>query len=396
MSGRIPWSALALMGSICLLALATVHPGPVVTVANAALSDYQRITIQPKPPPGDIVVGNQDLPVLVNTGIESCPPCQRMASSLLELQTEYGHVFQTYYYDTQKVPEALTVFQALTVPTQIFYAADGTELHRNEGFLAKHHILEQWRELGMVVQPAERSASVWDWLSFENLLSSLTLAVRGAAPTALLAAFFWGVLSIVLSPCHLAGIPLIVGYINGQKVETSGRAISLSLLFGLGILGSIVIVGIISASAGRLLGDLGPLPYYILSGVFILFGLNLTGLVPMGCLVPNRLLPKAPGKRGALALGLVLGIGLGPCTFVYMAPILGLTMAMAATDLYYGLVLLLLFAVGHCLFLMLASMSPRFIQFFLRWNERSLSAPVLKKVCGALLILGGAYLAYTA
>jgi cytochrome c-type biogenesis protein len=396
MSDNIPRSALILLGSIWLFTMLLFFPPSVLTPAHAAPSAYQRITVQPKPPPSDILTGQQNLPVLVNTGIESCPPCQRMAAFLLELQADYGHVFQIFYYDTQKEPEALTAFQSLTVPTQIFYAADGTELHRNEGFLSKHHILDQWRELGMEVQPAGRSASAWYWFSFENLLSSLTLAVRGAAPTAMLAAFFWGVLSIVLSPCHLAGIPLIVGYINGQKVETSGRAMSLSLLFGLGILGSIVIVGIVTATAGRLLGDLGPLPYYILSGVFILFGLNLTGLVPMGCLVPEKLLSDMPRKRGALALGLILGIGLGPCTFVYMAPILGLTLAMAATDLFYGLLLLLLFAAGHCLFLMLAGMSPRFIQFFLRWNERSLSASVLKKMCGALLILGGAYLAYSA
>ncbi|WP_051822638.1 cytochrome c biogenesis protein CcdA [Desulfonatronum thiodismutans] len=396
MSDTIPRSALLLLGGIWVIAALLLLPRTVVTPAHAALSDYQRITSLPKPTPADILSGTQDLPVLVNTGIESCPPCQRMASSLLELHRDYGHVFLTFYYDTQKEPEALTAFQSLTVPTQIFYASDGTELHRNEGFLSKHHILEQWRELGVVVQPVGKAASIRERLSFENMLSSLTLAVRGAAPTAMLAAFFWGVLSIVLSPCHLAGIPLIVGYINGRKVETSGRAMSLSLLFGLGILGSIVIVGIVTAAAGRLLGDLGPLPYYILSGVFILFGLNLTGLVPMGCLVPNKLLPDMPRKRGALALGLILGIGLGPCTFVYMAPILGLTLAMAATDLFYGLLLFLLFAVGHCLFLILAGMSPRFIQFFLRWNERSLSASVLKKVCGALLILGGAYLAFTA
>lgn len=392
----IPRIALSLLGSVCILAALLHPPRSMITAAHAALSDYQRITLQPKPRPGDILAGKQELPVLVNTGIESCSPCQRMASSLLELQAEYGHVFQTFYYDTQKDPEALGVFHSPTVPTQIFYAADGTELHRNEGFLSKHHILEQWRTLGLPVHSAGKSASAWDWLSFENVLSSLTLAVRGAAPTAMLAAFLWGVLSIVLSPCHLAGIPLIVGYINGQKVETAGRAMYLSLLFGAGILASIVLVGIVSATAGRMLGDLGPLPYYVLSGVFILFGLNLTGLVPMGCLVPERLLSSMPRKRGALALGLFLGIGLGPCTFVYMAPILGLTMTLAATDLFYGLLLFLLFAVGHCLFLMLAGMSPRFIHFFLRWNERSLSASVVKKICGVLLILGGAYLAYTA
>ena len=50
----------------------------------------------------------------------------------------------------------------------------------------------------------------------EQLFTTLTHAVEGTPLVALSAALIWGILSILLSPCHLASIPLIVGFIDEQ------------------------------------------------------------------------------------------------------------------------------------------------------------------------------------
>jgi cytochrome c biogenesis protein CcdA len=319
-----------------------------------------------------------------------------MAPFLLEFQQNYSQVFETHYYDIHKDSDASEVFQVITVPTQIYYDPEGNELYRNEGFIYGEHILEQWRLLGLPVEYLDRSSSLDQILSLDYVMSSLTMGVQGTPAIAMLAALIWGALSVLLSPCHLAGIPLIVGYINARKIEKTSRAFVLSLLFALGILVSILVIGAITVMAGRLMGDLGPLPYYLVAGVLILFGLNLTGLVPVRFSCVKAFFPDRPRKRGAVILGLILGIGLGPCTFIYIAPILGVTLALSAADILYGFVLLGLFAVGHCLLLILAGVSPRFIDFFLRWNERTLSASIIKKVCGTFLVMGGAYLIYAA
>ncbi len=60
---------------------------------------------------------------------------------------------------------------------------------------------------------------------------TLTKAVEGSAPIALAASFIWGILSILLSPCHLASIPLIVGFVSEQGSLTRRRAFGISLLF---------------------------------------------------------------------------------------------------------------------------------------------------------------------
>lgn len=364
--------------------------------AGISESEYEILINTPKPTPQSILSGEQKLPVLVNAGMESCLPCRRMVPILLELQQKHGHSFKTYYYDIYKTHDSLEIFQIDTVPAQIYYDAEGNELHRNEGFIYGEHILEQWESLGLSVESRDRGSSLGQIFSLDFVMSSLTLAVRGAPLPAMLAALIWGVLSVLLSPCHLAGIPLLVGYINCRKVEKTSRAFILSLLFSLGILISILIIGLVTAMAGRLLGDLGPLPYYLVAGVLILFGLNLTGLVPLNISCVKAFFPDRPRKRGAIILGLILGIGLGPCTFIYIAPILGVTLALSAADILYGFLLIFFFALGHCLLLVMAGISPRFIEFFLRWNERALSASMIKKVCGALLVMGGAYLIYAA
>ncbi len=83
------------------------------------------------------------------------------------------------------------------------------------------------------------------------IFTTLSRAVEGTPLIALAAAFIWGILSVLLSPCHLSSIPLIVGFIDGQGRMTTRRAFGLSLLFSVGILITIGIIGAITGAAGR-------------------------------------------------------------------------------------------------------------------------------------------------
>ena len=111
---------------------------------------------------------------------------------------------------------------------------------------------------------------------------------------------------------------------------------------------------------------------------------------------PGQVGMKRKGLLGALVLGLIFGIALGPCTFAYMAPMLGVTFKVAGSNLSYGILLLLLYGLGYCAIIVLAGTFMGLVQRYLNWNERSRGALILKKICGALVILGGVYLIYTA
>ena len=230
----------------------------------------------------------------------------------------------------------------------------------------------------------------------QSLFTWLTQAVEGTPAVAITAAFVWGILSIVLSPCHLASIPLIVGFIDQQGRTSTRRAFLMSTLFAVGILITIGVIGAITAAAGRMMGDIGAVGNYFVAVIFFVVGLHLLGVIPMPWSGPGQVKMKRKGMLAALILGLVFGIALGPCTFAYMAPMLAVTFKLAATSAVYGVTLLAVYGVGHCSVIVIAGTSTELVQRYLNWNEESKGADILRKVCGALVILGGAYLIYTA
>lgn len=226
-----------------------------------------------------------------------------------------------------------------------------------------------------------------------DLFTSLTAALTQSPEIAIGAAFAWGILSVILSPCHIACIPLIVGFIDGQGNISTGRAFALSLLFGFGILITIGLIGLITGLAGRMMGDIGGYGNYVVAVVFFVIGLNLLGFLPLpfmeGGANPNY---TRKGYLAAFILGLIFGIALGPCTFAYMATMLGVVFSMASTQLALALTILIAFAVGHCAVLVCAGTFTEVVEHYLHWSEKSQGAVILKKACGVLVMMGGVYL----
>ena len=226
----------------------------------------------------------------------------------------------------------------------------------------------------------------------EQLFTSLTHAVEGTPGIALAAALCWGVMSIVLSPCHLASIPLIVGFISEQGPVTTRRAFLTSTLFAFGILVTIAVIGIVTAAMGRMLGDVGKAGTYLVALIFFAVGLHLWGILPNPWSGPAQPGIKRKGLLAALGLGLVFGIALGPCTFAFMAPVLGVTFKAAKTEPIYAASLLLAYGIGHCAVIVAAGTSTELVQRFLDWNEKSKGVTVIKRICGLLVMLAGGYL----
>jgi len=230
----------------------------------------------------------------------------------------------------------------------------------------------------------------------EKLFTALTHAVEGTPAVALGAAAIWGVLSILLSPCHLSSIPLIVGFISGQGRTSTARACAVATVFAVGILMTIAAVGAITAAAGRMMGDVGRWGNYCVAVIFFAVGLYLLGVIRLPWSGPGQVGTRRKGLLAALILGLLFGIAVGPCTFAYMAPMLGVTFKLASTQPIYSASLLLAYGVGHCAVIVVAGTFTELVQRYLDWNEQSKGLKVLKNICGILVLLGGVYLIYTA
>ena len=231
----------------------------------------------------------------------------------------------------------------------------------------------------------------------DPLFTALTRALEGQPAVALVAAFAWGLASLLLSPCHLTSIPLVVGFVSGRQATTPARGAGIALVFSLGLLTTIAAIGGLTAAAGRLIGDVGPWANYLVSLVFFVVGLSLLDVVQLSWRQPTAAARLRGGGLGAaLGLGLVFGIALGPCTFAYMAPVLGVTFAVATSSALYGVLLILLFGVGHCALIVVAGASASWVRRYLQWSEASRGLTWLRYASGILVLAGGVYLIHSA
>lgn len=233
---------------------------------------------------------------------------------------------------------------------------------------------------------------------FMDFFVALSSMLSSSPMIAITGSLLWGVASILLSPCHLASIPLIVGYIDSQGKINTGRAALIATLFSVGILITIAVIGIITGLAGRMMGDIGQSGNIIVAILMVIIGLYLLGIVPLPFLDSGINQPgmKRKGLLAAFLLGLFFGLALGPCTFAYMAPMLGVAFTVASTNMMYAIVLVGAYAVGHCMVIIIAGTFTEVVNHLLKWNENSKGAVFLKKGCGVLVVIAGIYMLVSA
>ncbi len=229
----------------------------------------------------------------------------------------------------------------------------------------------------------------------EQVFNTLTNAMSGYFGIALLAAYGWGVLIVLLGPCHLSSIPLVLGYISLKENPTQKRVFKLALAFALGVLVSIAIVGAITSLLGGIMGFIGPWGNIVSAAVLFLTGLYLLDWIKLSW-TPIKLKPNnQSGWSGAALLGLVFGIGLGPCTFAYMAPVAVAAFSIGETSLLKAAEIVLMFGLGHCTVIVVAATLVKTLQKYMRWTRKSSGMLVFKRACGVLVLVGGAYFIYT-
>jgi cytochrome c-type biogenesis protein len=230
----------------------------------------------------------------------------------------------------------------------------------------------------------------------QDLLTHLTHAIEGTPAIALSAAVLWGILSILLSPCHLASIPLIVGFRRRTGVHPTRRAFALSLLFATGILVTIALIGILTATAGRMLGDLGPFANYAVALIFFVVGLHLLDVIPL----PLPSAAQANYRRKGLDRRLRARPGLRtrarPLHLRLHGPHARHRLQDVERQALYGALLLAAYGVGHCGVIVLAGTSTEWVERLLHWNNTSSGTRWLKRICGLLVLVGGLWLLHTA
>ncbi|RPH40098.1 MAG: cytochrome C biosynthesis protein [Desulfobulbaceae bacterium] len=205
-----------------------------------------------------------------------------------------------------------------------------------------------------------------------------------------LGCFLWGMVSVLFSPCHLASIPLIIGYVGGQNHLVEGRKATLyAVIFTTGLFITIAVIGVVCTLLGRMLGDVGP--YWTIAIGLLLIWVALDMLGVAKCSMSGGLMARLTlkGLFGAFVLGLAYGVLSGSCTFGFIAPILAIVSVQAT--MFTGVMFILLFAIGHCLPIVVAGSSTAMVKRLLVSSSWQQGGRFFRRMAGVLIALLGFY-----
>jgi len=222
-------------------------------------------------------------------------------------------------------------------------------------------------------------------------MESIVGFIQNNPSFAVLAVFVGGLISSA-SPCVLALIPLIIGYVGGYSQGDKNKAIKFALIFALGLSITFTLMGAAAGFIGSILIKTGGLFYWIISGIAIVMGLSLLGLFEINLPIHSKLQVKASGLIGAFLMGSLFGFASTPCA----TPVLVVILSFAAVkgQVLYGTFLLFIYAIGHCALIVAAGAVTGFIETFAESRGVINFSKWLKKISGALIILAGIYLLY--
>jgi len=226
----------------------------------------------------------------------------------------------------------------------------------------------------------------------EALLQNIQSIVQNQHGLAFIAVFAGGLIS-ASSPCVLAAIPLIIGYVGGYSEGNKKKAALFSLVFVLGLSITFTLLGAAASVMGQFLGFMGKWLYLGLALIAVLMGLQLMGIISIPMPFQKTRAVKTKGLFGAFLLGLLTGTVSSPCA----TPVLAVILAYVSTqgDIIYGGSLLFVYALGHCALIFIAGLSIGLTESLVSSKGIKNFSMYSKRFSGVLLTLAGIYIAAT-
>ena len=223
----------------------------------------------------------------------------------------------------------------------------------------------------------------------DALLNNIQHIIQNQQGMAFLAVFVAGLVSAA-SPCVLAAIPLIIGYVGGYSEGDKKKAALYSLVFILGLSITFTLLGVAASAMGGFLGFMGRWLYVGLAVIAVAMGLQLMGIISIPLPFQKTRTVKSKGLWGAFFLGLLTGTVSSPCATPVLAVILAYVSARG--DILYGGSLLFAYAVGHCALIFVAGLSVGLTESIVSSKGIKNFSLYSKKFSGAVLTLAGLYI----
>ena len=218
----------------------------------------------------------------------------------------------------------------------------------------------------------------------DDFIMKLSQLVGGNLWLAPLIALLAGLLTS-LTPCSLSTIPLILGCVGGLNEHEPKKAFRLSLVFALGSMITFTALGFAASLLGNLLNGL----HLGLALLLIAMALQMFGVFE---LVPEATIKAKPNKgyRATFMAGLLAGAFSSHCT----TPVLIAMLAIVANraSMLYGVLLLIIFSVGHGVLSVVAGTSAGFVNRLMDSPRYIKAEKIVRIVLGIIILLAAAYL----
>lgn len=200
-----------------------------------------------------------------------------------------------------------------------------------------------------------------------------------------------GILTSV-TPCSLSSVPLVIGYVGSIGNNDTKRAFRLSLTFAAGSALTFTALGTISSLVGRLMGTSASWWYILLGVLMILMALQtweIYNFIPSTYLISKN---TKKGYAGAFIAGILGGVFSSPCA----TPVLVALLAIVAGkgSVIWGVVLLLLYSIGHSTLVIAAGTSIGFVKRLTSSSKYGRLSSILKIIMGSIILLIAFYMFY--
>lgn len=228
--------------------------------------------------------------------------------------------------------------------------------------------------------------------NYINLFSQ-SAASAGHFNIVLLVISFLGGLLASISPCSLAMLPIIIGYVGGYSKESPIKILVQMLFFVLGSSLVFATIGVICAVTGKVFISYAP-GYFILllASLLMVMGLNVLGVLDFNIPVIIKQIPQSSGHNTFLypiLIGAVFALAGTPCSTPILAGIM--TFASLSTNIILAVLMLFMFSLGQGLILIVAGVFTSSLKGFKNFSAVS---EMLLKFSGVLLIGSSIYIFY--
>ena len=225
----------------------------------------------------------------------------------------------------------------------------------------------------------------------DGWLDAISGSIQSGTVLAPFLAFIAGAVTS-FTPCALTSVPLVIAYVGGTGYSDPKRGFSLSAVFSLGMALTFTALGVAASLLGKLMVITSSWWYIALGVLMLLMALQIFEIFNF---IPSTgLLSKntRKGYAGAFLAGILGGFFSSPCATPVLVVLLGIVAR--SGNIARGILLLLLYSLGHSLLVLIAGTSISFATKITANKKYLLLSSIVKYSLGTGVLLIAFFMFY--